>query len=152
MDISRRQAFVKVQQNFDRVEARVDRRCERFPVGFSLANKLRLRRVAHNQSIKSRDRETAVSKVKEKKEKNRGVSAAGQGESLLPFTALNELRPALPPTVGQEIKFDRRRGRLDPYELGGSRENPLHHVAQIVTTFIEQDAWKGTIDALQLCA
>src|SRR5207244_12012798 len=107
-----------------------------------------LRRVAHNQSIKSRDRETAVSKVKEKEEKDRGVGATGQGESLLPFTALNELRPALPPTVGQEIKFDRRRRGLDPYELGGSRENSLHHVPLIRTSFISQHVWIGTIVAL----
>ena len=57
-----------------------------------------LRRIARNQTIKSRDRETCVTKIKQKEQKNPGISAARQRESLLPFAALGELRTSLPPT------------------------------------------------------
>src|ERR1700731_5294931 len=150
--VRRRQTFVKVQQNLDRVVARVDRRCERFPLSFGLTNELRLRRVARNQSIKSCDRETGVAKIKQKEQKDSGVGAAGQNESFLPFAAPNQLDTPLSPTVRQEIEFNGSRRRLDTHKLGRARQNSLDRVTQLVTTFIEQNVWKRTIDSLQLGA
>jgi hypothetical protein len=75
--IRRGQTFIKAQQDLDRIEARVDRRRERFPVGFGLANELRLRRVARNQAIESRNGKTRVGQVKQKEQENRRVGAAG---------------------------------------------------------------------------
>src|SRR5439155_8283132 len=71
---------------------------------------------------------------------------------LLPFAALGELRSAVPPTVRREIEFDRCRRRFNADELSWARQNPLDGVAQVITTFIEQNVWKRRIDALELGA
>src|SRR5438477_1994545 len=150
MHVRRRQAFIQVQQNLDRVVARIDRRAERFPVGFSLTNELRLRCVARNKAIKSCNRETRVAKKKEKEQKDRRVGAAGQSKSLLPFAAFNQVRPPLPPTVRQEIEFNGRGRRFDSHQLSWRSENTLNGIAKFVTAFIEQHVWKRSINTLQL--
>src|SRR5207245_7384667 len=133
----RGQTFVKVQQYLDRIEARIYRRCERFPVGFGFANELRLRCVAGNEAIKSCNRETRVAKVKQKKQEDRRVGATHQSESLLPFAALNKLRPPLPPTVRQAIEFNRRRRCVDSHQLISPRELALNGTTKFVTPSLE---------------
>src|SRR5947207_4711249 len=150
MHVGRRQTFIQVQQNFDRVVTRIDRRAERFPVGFGLTNKLRLRSVSRNQAIKSCNRETRVAKIKWKEKTDRRIRATGQSKSLPPFAAFNQVRPPLPPTVRQQIEFNGRGRRFDSHQLSWSRENTLNGIAKFVTAFIEQDVWKRSVNALVL--
>src|SRR6266404_122828 len=131
-----------MEKNFHRVEARIDRRAERFPIRLGFANGLRLWSVARDQAIEAGDRDFAVNKVKNEQQKHAAVNAAGQSESLPPFAPFRELSAALPPTFRQKIKLYRSRRRFDSNQRSFALENFRNLVAQLETRFVEQHVRK----------
>jgi hypothetical protein len=83
--LGRWQAFEKMQQNFDRVIARVDRRSQCLPVRFRGADELRPGSIVCNALVKPSYLKSEQAQISEQKKDKRNVSATYPQEALSPF-------------------------------------------------------------------
>jgi hypothetical protein len=92
-----------MQQNFDRVIARIDSRRQRLPIRLRRTNKLRLRRVTRYVPVQASNREAHEAEVCQQKEEERSVSTACPDEPPPPFRLLGQLSAPASPAFRQQI-------------------------------------------------
>src|SRR2546426_1648348 len=79
--VGRRQAFKKMQQDFNWIVMRVNRRCERLPICLCRAHELGPRRVVRYTLVKPRYLNPQQAQIREQQQKKRAISATYPKES-----------------------------------------------------------------------
>src|SRR5437773_265867 len=95
-----------MQQNFDWVIMRINRRRQRLPVRFRCPDELRLGCILRDPSVKIPNRQTHVSEICEQDQEKSRVSATCPYESLPPFHLSGYLRSAIPPAFWQKVQLN----------------------------------------------
>src|ERR1044072_271642 len=98
-----------MNEHFNWVEARVNRRRKRFPFRCSHLNEVCSWRIAFNSASKSSEFQTKDEEVGEEEEQSGCVGASNPEKSLAPFPLPNKLSAAFPPTFRQQIQLRFRR-------------------------------------------
>src|SRR6266700_1900836 len=89
--LGRWQTFENVQQNFDRVITRIERRSQCLPVRFRRADELRTGSVMCNARVKPPYLKSEQAQVRKQEKQKRKVSATDPDEPLSPFCLPNRL-------------------------------------------------------------
>ena len=89
--LGRWQTFEKMQQNFDRVITRIDRRSQCLPVRFRRADELRLGSIVCNARVKASYLKSEQAQIRKQEKDKRNVSATYPHEPLSPSCLPDQL-------------------------------------------------------------
>src|SRR5438309_7618870 len=95
--VGRRQTFKKMQQDFDRIIMRVNRRCQRFPLCLCGAHELGPRRIVGYTPVKPRYLKPQQPEIREQEYEKRAISATYPKESSSPLCLSDQLEAATSP-------------------------------------------------------
>src|SRR5262249_20883654 len=138
----------KMQQNFDRIVTRIDRRSQCLPVRFRGADELCLRSIVCNPSVKDSYLKTEQAQIRNQKNEKRDVSATYPHQSHSPFCLPEQLRATATPALWQQVQFNCGGWQLNPNYLSRARHDPFHGFTHLVAAFIQQHIREGSVDAL----